>query len=166
VRQQLVEIKNSHTQYVLILAGDHLYQMDYREFVQYHIDTNADITLAVQPVNADEAPGLGILRRNSDGHIVEFKEKPKPEELFGLESLPESAKPYMASMGIYVFSTKLLFELLDSPGNDFGKDIIPAAMTQRRVMGYVYEGYWADIGTIRRFYEVNLEMAKPIPPFI
>ena len=108
---------------------------------------------------------MGILKRNPDGQIVEFKEKPKPEELLAWKVCPIRPTPYMASMGIYVFSTKLLFELLDSPGNDFGKDIIPAAIAQRRVMGYVYDGYWADIGTIRRFYEVNLEMAMPIPPF-
>jgi glucose-1-phosphate adenylyltransferase len=165
VRQQLVEIRNSHTKYVLILAGDHLYQMDYRAFVNYHIETNADITLAVQPVNAEEAPALGILKRSSEGEIVEFKEKPKGDALNGLESIPDSPKPYMASMGIYVFSTKLLFELLESPGDDFGKNLIPAAISNRRVIGYIFDGYWADIGTIRRFYEVNLEMASPNPPF-
>ncbi len=165
VRQQLVEIKNAHTKYVLVLAGDHLYQMDYAEFVDYHVETGADVTLAVQPVNAQEAPGLGILKRNPDGEIVEFKEKPKPDELNGLESIPESDKPYMASMGIYVFTTELLLELLNAPGNDFGKDIVPQTMSTHRVMGYVFEKYWADIGTIRRFYEVNLEMASPNPPF-
>jgi glucose-1-phosphate adenylyltransferase len=165
VRQQLVEIKNSDTRYVLILAGDHLYQMDYREYVNYHIDTNADITLAVQPVNAAEAPALGILKRSPEGEIVEFKEKPKADELDGLESIPDSPKPYMASMGIYVFSTELLLDLLNSPGDDFGKNLIPDAISNRRVMGYIFDGYWADIGTIRRFYEVNLEMASSNPPF-
>jgi glucose-1-phosphate adenylyltransferase len=161
VRQQLVEIKNAHTKYVLILAGDHFYQMDYREFVQYHIETNADITLAVQPVEASIAPALGILKRNADGEIVEYKEKPKPEELKSLESMPDAEKPFMASMGIYVFTTELLFDLLNRPGDDFGKDIIPWAMSNYRVMGYIYNGYWADIGTIRRFYEVNLELVSP-----
>ncbi len=165
VRQQLVEIKNSHAKYVLILAGDHLYQMDYSEFVHYHVETKADITLAVQPVEASIAPGLGILKRSPDGEIISFTEKPTPEALVGLESLPGSDKPYMASMGIYVFSTELLFELLDTPGNDFGKEIIPRALSNYRVMGYIYDGYWADIGTIRRFYEVNLEMAAPDRPF-
>jgi len=159
VRQQLVEIKNSGTKYVLILAGDHLYRMDYRAFVQYHIDTKADVTLAVQPVSAMEAHELGILKRNSDGEIVSFTEKPAPEALSELESIPGSAKPFMASMGIYVFSTDLLSELLATPGDDFGKDIIPEALAKHRVMGHVFAGYWADIGTIRRFYEVNLELA-------
>jgi len=164
VRQQWVEIKNARTQYVLILAGDHLYRMDYHEFVQYHVDTNADITLAVQPVGAEAAPGLGILKRNPDGEIIRFTEKPKPDALDGLESMAGSDKPFMASMGIYVFSTQMLFELLQGPGDDFGKNLIPGALPDRRVMGYVFDGYWADIGTIRRFYEVNLELASPDRP--
>jgi glucose-1-phosphate adenylyltransferase len=158
VRQQWVEIDHAGTKYVLILAGDHLYRMDYRDFVSYHVETKADITLAVQPVEAHYASGLGILKRNPDGEIVSFSEKPKPEALAGLESLPGSDKPYLASMGIYVFSTELLGELLAAPGDDFGKHIIPQAMPSHRLMGYVFDGYWADIGTIRRFYEVNLEL--------
>lgn len=165
VRRQLVEILRSGAKYVLILAGDHLYRMDYQEFVQYHVDNNADITLAVQPVPAREAPGLGILKRSPDGEIVSFTEKPKPDALTGLESIPGSDKPFMASMGIYVFSTELLTQLLEAPGNDFGKDLIPNALSDYRVMGYIFDGYWADIGTIRRFYEVNLEMASPDRPF-
>ena len=151
--------KFTDTEYVIILAGDHLYRMDYRKFVQYHVDTKADITLAVQPVDAQEAPGLGILKRSPDGEIISFTEKPAPEKLSDLESTPGSDKPFMASMGIYVFSTELLTELLDAPGDDFGNDIIPKALAKHRVMGHVFDGYWADIGTIRRFYEVNLEMA-------
>ncbi len=165
VRQQIVEIKNAGTDYILILAGDHLYRMDYREFVHFHIDSNADITLAVQPVNAAEAPGFGILKRDSDGAIISFTEKPQTEALSGLESISDSDKPFMASMGIYVFSTDLLVEILKTPGDDFGNDIIPAAIENHKVMGYVFDDYWADIGTIRRFYEVNLEMALPNPPF-
>lgn len=160
VRQQLVEIKNSGSKYVIILAGDHLYRMDYRKFVQYHVDTGADITLAVQPVSAEEAPALGILKRSTDGEIVSFAEKPEPEILADLESTPGSEKPFMASMGIYVFSTQLLSELLAAPGDDFGGDIIPKAMASHKVMGHVFDGYWADIGTIRRFYEVSLELAS------
>ena len=158
VRQQLVEIKSSGTKYVLILAGDHLYRMNYRKFVQYHVDTKADITLAVQPVDAQEAPALGILKRNPDGEIISFTEKPDPEILGELESTTGSDKPFMASMGIYVFSTELLSELLAAPGDDFGSDIIPTALSDHRVMGHVFDGYWADIGTIRRFYEVSLEL--------
>jgi len=158
VRQQLYQIKNAKTKYVLILAGDHLYQMNYRKFVKYHRKSKADITIAVQPVEAKFASGLGILKRNSEGKITKFHEKPAAKELKGLESIPTSKKPYMASMGIYVFTTELLVELLKAEGNDFGKDIIPGAIKDYRVMGHVFDGYWADIGTIRRFYEVNLEM--------
>jgi len=159
VRQQLVEIKSSGTKYVIILAGDHLYRMNYRKFVQYHVDTQADITLAVQPVDAQEAPALGILKRNPDGEIISFTEKPDPEILGKLESTTGSDKPFMASMGIYVFSTELLSELMAASGDDFGNDIIPIALSDHRVMGHVFDGYWADIGTIRRFYEVSLELA-------
>ena len=165
VRQQLMEIEATRTKYVLILAGDHLYNMDYRAFVDYHVETGADITMAVQPVSADMAPALGILKRSDDGQIESFTEKPQPTGLAGLESMPGPDKPYLASMGIYVFHTDLLFEVLKSEGDDFGKHIIPSALADYRVMGYVYDGYWADIGTIRAFYEVNLEMALPDRPF-
>jgi glucose-1-phosphate adenylyltransferase len=165
VRQQPIEIKAARTEYVLILAGDHLYNMDYRAFVEYHVDTGADITMAVQPVSADMAPALGILKRGTDGRIDSFTEKPESAALAGLESIRGPDKPYLASMGIYVFQTDLLFEVLKFPGDDFGKDIIPKALADYRVMGHVYDGYWADIGTIRRFYEVNLEMALPDRPF-
>ena len=161
VRQQLMEIEAARTEYVLILAGDHLYNMDYRAFVQYHVETGADISMAVQPVSADMAPALGILKRSIDGQIKSFTEKPESTALAGLESMPGPDKPYLASMGIYVFRTDLLFEVLKSEGDDFGKNIIPSALADYRVMGYVYDGYWADIGTIRAFYEVNLEMALP-----
>jgi len=165
VRQQLVEIEAARTKYVLILAGDHLYNMDYRAFVEYHVETGADITMAVQPVTADMAPALGILKRSDDGQIESFTEKPELTALAGLESMPGPNKPYLASMGIYVFRTDLLFEVLKSEGDDFGKHIIPGALADYRVMGYVYDGYWADIGTIRAFYDVNLEMALPDRPF-
>ena len=165
VRQQLRQIEATRTKYVLILAGDHLYNMDYRAFVDYHVETGADITMAVQPVAADMAPALGILKCSDDGQIKSFTEKPEPTALAGLESMPGPDKPYLASMGIYVFRTDLLFEVLKSEGDDFGKNIIPSALTDFRVMGYVYDGYWADIGTIRAFYEVNLEMTLPDRPF-
>lgn len=166
VRKQSIEIKEAGAEYVLILAGDHLYRMDYSKFVQYHVDSEADVTVAVQPVSRQEASGLGILKLSGDGQIVRFTEKPKTEaELNGLESWEDSDKPYMGSMGIYVFATDLLFELLDERGDDFGRDIIPAAIKNRRIMGYVFDGYWEDIGTIRRFYQVNLDMASPDAPY-
>lgn len=167
IRKQRIEINEAKTDHILILAGDHLYRMDYRDFAQYHEDNNADITVAVQPVPAADAHGLGILKLDEEGRIVEFKEKPKtPEELAGLESGSNPDKPYMGSMGIYIFRTNALWELLEgNVGDDFGKNIIPAALKTHRVFGYEFNGYWEDIGTIRRFYEVNLDMTKPDPPF-
>ena len=165
VRKQCVEIMAAGTRYVLILAGDHLYNMDYSDFVRYHIDSGADITVAVQPVGSDLAPGFGILKRSTEGRLRDFVEKPRMENLPGLESIPDSENPFLASMGIYIFSTDLLFDVLKIEGDDFGKNIIPNVIPHHRVMGYIYDGYWADIGTIRRFYEVNLEMTLPERPF-
>lgn len=166
VRKQSLELKEANTAYTLILAGDHLYRMDYQEFAQFHIDSQADISIAVQPVPYEDAHGLGILKLDEEKRIVEFKEKPKDPTVLGhLKSGSNPDKPLMASMGIYMFRTELLFEMLAHPGDDFGKELIPAAIDKYRVMGYVFEGYWEDIGTIRRFYEVNLQMASPLPPF-
>ncbi len=167
IRKQLHEIGQAGTKNVIILAGDHLYRMDYAKFVDYHMQTEADISIAVQPVNREGASQLGILQLNDEGQITDFVEKPQTDEaIAGFESGTDSAKPYMASMGIYVFSTECLFEILtENPGTDFGKHIIPAAIKTSRIMGYVFDGYWEDIGTMRRFYEVNLDMAAPLPKF-
>lgn len=167
IRKQEIEIKSAGAKYTVILAGDHLYRMDYRNFIQFHIESEADVSIAVQPVSATDASALGILKLDDSGQITKFTEKPKTdEELDGLESGDDPEKPYMASMGIYVFRTSTLLDILDdNPGADFGKHIIPAAIEPKRVMGYVFSGYWEDIGTIRRFYEVNLDMAAPLPNF-
>jgi len=166
VRKQLVEIKQAGCQYTLILAGDHLYRMDYRKFVQYHVDSGADVTISVQPVGREAASSLGILKLASDGQIIQFTEKPQTDDLLAsLVSRDDSDKPYMASMGIYVFETSVLIDMLSTEGDDFGRDIIPSAIANKRVVGYVFDGYWEDIGTIKRFYEVNLEMAMPDAPF-
>jgi glucose-1-phosphate adenylyltransferase len=165
VRKQALEIREANTDYVLILAGDHLYRMDYRRFVEYHMDSGADVTVAVQPVGDSEAPSLGILKLSPDNQIISFTEKPPRDKLSGLESRTEHDKPFMGSMGIYVFKTEALFELLHGIGDDFGHDIVPAAMKNHRVMGYVFDDFWEDIGTIRRFYELNLQLASPNPPF-
>ncbi|MEM7332888.1 MAG: glucose-1-phosphate adenylyltransferase [Chloroflexota bacterium] len=166
VRKQKIEIDQAASDLVLILACDHLYRMDYRKFVQFHVDTGADISIAVQPVGRNVASSLGILKLDGNDQIVTFREKPKTdEELADMESIPGSQRPYMASMGIYVFSKKVLFKLLDMDANDFGKEIIPAAIHDHKVMGFKFDGYWEDIGTIQRFYEVNLQMAQPDAPF-
>lgn len=167
VRKQMIEIRSAGTDYVLILAGDHLYRMDYARFAQYHLDSEADITIAVQPVPRSEAPSLGILKLKSDNQISKFVEKPKDEEILDeMVSRDDPDKPYMASMGIYIFRYDAMVEMLEeNPGNDFGKHIIPDAIKNRRVVGYVFDDFWEDIGTIRRFYEVNLMMASSDPPF-
>lgn len=167
VRKQIVEIRTAGTKYILILAGDHLYRMDYREFVNFHIANDAEVSIAVQPVSYDDVSGLGILKLDDENRITSFVEKPKEDAvLAGFESGDNPDKPYMASMGIYVFNADFLYELLDKEGDDFGHDLIPGAiMSNNRVYGFVFEGYWEDIGTIRRFYEVNLDMASPDAPF-
>ncbi|MEW5989464.1 MAG: glucose-1-phosphate adenylyltransferase [Chloroflexota bacterium] len=166
VRKQMLEIRSAGTNYILILAGDHLYRMDYADFARFHEESGADITIAVQPVGREAASGLGILKLDAEGRISRFTEKPRTAEaLDDLVSRNDPDKPLMASMGIYFFSLQVLEELLDLPGVDFGRDLIPAAIHSHRVMGYVFDGYWEDIGTIRRFYEVNLDMARKNPPF-
>ena len=167
VRKQIVEIREAGTKYILILAGDHLYRMNYHKFLEQHVATNAEISVAIQPAGRDVVSGLGILKINDEKRITSFIEKPQSEqELAEFESGSNPEKPYMASMGIYVFNADVLYEFLDKEGDDFGHNLIPEAiLTDRRVYGYVFDGYWEDIGSIRRFYQVNLEMAAPNAPF-
>ena len=172
VRKQLQEIRSSNAKHVLILAGDHLYRMDYAKMADYHIQNNADITVAVQPVPKDEAFRFGILKRDEDGRITRFAEKPKdPALLAELVSRDDPESPYLGSMGIYMFRMDTLRDVLrpdyaDHELDDFGGDIIPFMIQQGRpVYGFNFEGYWRDIGTIRTFYETNLELAEDDPKF-
>ncbi len=168
VRKQLFEIQASGAEYVLILAGDHLYRMDYREMAEFHWEKDADITVAVQPVARSEASRFGILKREADGHISDFVEKPKdPETQKKFVSRDDPEQPFLGSMGIYLFKTKVLIELLTyhRRQDDFGGDIIPAAIQSHDVYGYDFEGYWEDIGTIRSFYETNLKLTSSSPAF-
>ncbi len=166
LRKQLYQLQVPEPRNIVILAGDHLYRMDYSLFVQFHTSHEADITIAVNPVGAEQAPSLGILKAGGDGAITDWVEKPAPEHLGSLASL-EGEAPYLASMGIYVFRSQTLVDLLrEHPGSDFGKHIIPAAIESgMRVFAYPFEGYWEDIGTIRAFYEANLALTAPNPPF-
>lgn len=165
VRQQLVELKQAKSEHTLILSGDHLYRMDYAAFAQFHADSGADVTIAVQPVSRKDAMGFGILKLDNSEQITEFQEKPKtPELLDRLVSTDDPKKPYMASLGIYIFRNEVLYELLKE-GNDFGKDIIPKAIDTHRVMGYAFDGFWADIGTIRSFFDINIALTKEKPIF-
>jgi len=167
VRKQLIEIKSARTPYVLVLAADHLYRMDYGKMVQFHWDKGADVTVAGQSVRREEAPRLGILKRDSDERIVRFAEKPKEASLLEqMVSQEDSERPYFGSMGIYLFNTNVLVEMLEkSDKDDFGRHIIPQAVEEKNVYGYQYGGYWADIGTIRAYYDVSLEIASKNPPF-
>lgn len=175
VRQSIRHFADIDASHVLILSGDQLYQMDYRKLLQFHTGSRADITVPTIPVEAQQASAFGILKTDEDNLIVLFREKPPQSELEGLESelsgefdrqqFP-SGKAYLASMGIYVFSKKLLIDILcQTSEHDFGKNIIPAAINRHRVMSYPFFGYWTDIGTISSFYEANLDLTGTLPKF-
>jgi glucose-1-phosphate adenylyltransferase len=161
--------------YYLILAGDHLYRMDYAELVDSHIDGRADITIAAQPVNAAEATGMGIFRFDARGQIAGFDEKPDAARLAAIgQSIPAGSivaghtpdRPFVASMGVYVFSRDVLMELLEGgPAKDFGREIIPSALGRYRVHAFLFRGYWADVGTIQSFYDANIMLTQPDAPF-
>lgn len=167
VRKQLFEIKATRAEYVLILAGDHLYRMDYDAMVRYHWEKGAQVTVAVQPVGAAETHRLGLLKRNPHGRIEAFVEKPRDAQVLAqFVSREDAGRPYLASMGIYLFDTSALIELLEnSTYQDFGGEIIPNALASQAVYGFDFDGYWEDIGTIRSFYETNLSLARPDAPF-
>ena len=173
VRQSLKHIYTYEGEYVLILSGDQLYQMDFAEMVRNHAESNADITLATIPVNKKDASDFGILKADENQDITSFIEKPSQELLAGWESetgdeMKASGKVYLASMGIYIFSKKVLTNLLSHvyPNDkDFGKEIIPKAMGNYKMISYQYEGYWEDIGQISSFFEANLALTDEIPPF-
>ncbi len=168
VRKQLLEIQATSAKYVLILAGDHLYRMNYKEMAEYHWNHNADITVAVQPVNRNEAGRFGILKREANGKISDFVEKPKdPEVQNKFISRDDERRPFLGSMGIYMFNVKVLMDLLKNFPNydDFGNDIIPNAIHNHAVYGFDFDGYWQDIGTIRSFYETNLMLTTSQTPF-
>ncbi len=173
VRQCMRHLSNHEYDYILILSGDQLYQMDLEAFAQFHISQEADLTIATIPVNAKDAPAFGIMKVSDGGYIKTFIEKPKTELLKDWVSpvAPEDeakGKVHLASMGIYIFSKNIIKKLFgDSPdANDFGKEIIPNAINGgMRVAGYQYQGYWEDIGSIQSYYEANLALTDDIPEF-
>jgi glucose-1-phosphate adenylyltransferase len=172
VRKQLFEIQSARSQYVLILAGDHLYRMDYSKMARYHWENNADVTVAVQPIDRASASRFGLLKQNPEGEIIDFAEKPKdPAVLDDFVSRDDPDKPYLASMGIYLFNLDTLIHSLSLKDagedfDDFGYDIIPYCVKNgKKVFGYEFSGYWRDIGTIRSFYETNLDLTMPDPRF-
>jgi glucose-1-phosphate adenylyltransferase len=172
VRQSIPHIRSYAHDCVVILSGDQLYSMDYRVILEHHRQLGAEITIAATPVRADEAPGFGILKTGEEHRITEFYEKPRLHELGGKDSpvsdeLRAEGRVYLASMGIYVFDTKVLYEMLDArpDEHDFGKEIIPRAIRERHVVSYPFTGYWNDIGTVRSFFETNIMLAQPRPDF-
>src|SRR5688572_849913 len=173
VRQAARHFAGYDADYYLILAGDHLYRMDFCELIDAHIETGADITIAAQPVTPTDATQMGIFRFDTDGHINGFEEKPNAARLGEIRSsAPPGAigglttdKPFVASMGIYVFSREVLLEIMQRPGIDFGKEIIPAALGALNVHAYLYRGHWADVGTIEAFYDANIQLTQRGAPF-
>src|SRR4051812_24272649 len=174
VRQASRHFTGHDADYYLILAGDHLYRMDFCELIDAHIESQADITIAAQPVNAEEATQMGIFRFDALGHITGFEEKPNAARLTEMKSSAPGGsgshgltpdKPFVASMGIYVFSREVLLDILERPGVDFGKEIIPAALASLNVQSYLYRGHWADVGTILAFYEANIQLTQRGAPF-
>ncbi|PLZ69543.1 glucose-1-phosphate adenylyltransferase, partial [Fischerella thermalis] len=177
VRQYLWLFEEWDVDEYLILSGDHLYRMDYRQFIQRHRETGADITLSVIPIDERRASDFGLMKINESGRVVDFSEKPKGEALkkmrvdttvLGLNQEQAEQQPYIASMGIYVFKKDVLIKLLKeaSERTDFGKEIIPDAANDYNVQAYLFNDYWEDIGTIEAFYNANLTLTQqPRPPF-
>jgi glucose-1-phosphate adenylyltransferase len=175
VRQAARHFAQHEAKHYLILAGDHLYRMNYSELVNAHEDQRADITIAAQPVDPVTATQMGIFRFDSAGSIVAFEEKPQPDRLKEIgRSIPPGAsfarhtdeQPFMASMGIYVFSRDILLDMLErEPGLDFGRELIPHALNKYKVKPYLYRGYWADVGTIESFYDANVMLGRVAAPF-
>ena len=175
VRQAARHLVRYDADYYLILAGDHLYRMDYSELVDAHVERDADITIAAQPVSADDASAMGIFRFDGTGQIVAFEEKPPRERLEEIgRSIPPGAmftghaadKPFIASMGVYVFSRGVLLEAIEqADAADFGRQIIPAALGRYRVNAHLFRGYWADVGTVASFYDANIMLTRAGAPF-
>ncbi len=170
VRQSLHHLSVYEFEYVLILSGDQLYQMDFDEMINQHAAANAEISIASIPVHANDVPGFGILKTDEENNITAFIEKPKSNfESWASEVsdyMKSSGRVYLASMGIYIFNRKTLYDLLQgNDRTDFGKEIIPQSIKTHKVISYQYEGYWTDIGTIPSFFEANLGLTDDIPEF-
>jgi len=177
VRRYIWSIKEWDVDEYVILSGDHLYRMDYSLFVERHRETKADITLSVVPADEEKASAFGLMKINEQGRVVDFMEKPKGDDLkkmrvdttiLGLSPEEAQKSPYIASMGIYVFTKEVLIHLLESnlEQTDFGKEIIPSAAKNYNVQAYLFKDYWEDIGTIKAFYDANMALTKqPQPPF-
>ena len=175
VRRNLIHFKKFPHDLVLILSGDQLYKMDFREIIESHIAKGADITVAAIPFPVSKVEGLGLMKVDDDLAITEFAEKPKDpaviqsltlsDEVEGTLESKDGEKHCLASMGIYVFNRKALIDALDNTMTDFGKEVIPSLLGQKKLCAHIFEGYWEDIGTVKAFFEANLALAQPLPPF-
>jgi glucose-1-phosphate adenylyltransferase len=175
VRQNLNFIKDPKA-LVLILSGDHLYRMDYGKFADFHAAAGAEISIAVTPVRTEDVPEFGVMKVNRRGRITEFSEKPKdpadiermrvPEEVFARFDVPTQGRTHLASMGVYLFDQDVLRDLLArTDSKDFGREVIPEAIGERKVFGHFFDGYWEDIGTIHSFFEAHMDLTRPLPKF-
>ncbi|WP_179335159.1 glucose-1-phosphate adenylyltransferase [Winogradskyella costae] len=171
VRQSMDHFLQHEFEYALILSGDQLYQMDYNDIIQKHIESKADISVATYPVNAKDATSFGILKSNEDNVITSFIEKPSSDLLVDWKSdvgdeMRSQGREYLGSMGIYVFNRELLIKLMaDESTVDFGKEIIPQSIDKYKTVSYPFEGYWTDIGNIDSFFEANIGLTDDIPQF-
>jgi glucose-1-phosphate adenylyltransferase len=175
VRKNMLHFMNHEWDYLLILSGDQLYRMDFRRIIDQHMETNADITVATIPVGRHETESLGIMQIDAERRITRFVEKPKdpaiqaslklPPEWYARLEIKGEGELYLASMGIYLFNRDIIRRLLDNTLTDFGKHIIPNAIQDLRVFSSVFQGYWEDIGTIRAFFEANLDVTNELPRF-
>jgi glucose-1-phosphate adenylyltransferase len=174
VRRNQRMISAMQGDHVLVLSGDHLYRMDYRSMLRDHLENDADITLGVLPCSEDEIADFGAVRVDAEGRIAEFREKPQTAEAReGMQAAPRllersgvgADRPYLASMGIYMFRKEVLKRMLDNELPDFGHHVIPQAVADHRVQAHFFNDYWRDIGTIGAFYEAHLDMCQPDPPF-
>ncbi len=175
VRKHLPHYHLESSDTVLILSGDHLYRMDYREILNFHEEKKADVTIATVPVVKKHVRHFGIMQIQPSGRIQAFREKPSPSEKINSFVMPRAIRKifkvpghedrYLASMGIYVFRASVLKKVLNGKEADFGKEVIPKAIKDSRVYGYVFNNYWRDIGTIKSFYDANIELTRPNPKF-
>lgn len=174
VRRNLHVLTSSRSDLVLIVSGDHLYRMDYRAMLREHLESNAEVTISVLPCSAAAIGSFGAVRVDEQGRIVEFREKPQDETArAGMEVSPallernglSAERPYLASMGVYLFDQSVLCEALDNDLADFGHHVIPRCVERFRVQAHLFKGYWRDIGSIRSFYEAHMDMVGPAPPF-
>jgi glucose-1-phosphate adenylyltransferase len=175
VRKNKIHFQNHDWDYLLILSGDQLYRMDFRNIIDQHVETGADISIATIPVTRPEVPGLGIMQMDANRRITRFVEKPSDpavQDTLRLDrawyprlNIHSDAELFLASMGIYVFSREVIFRLLENTLTDFGKHIIPQSINELQVYSYVFQGYWEDIGTIRAFFDANIDLTNELPRF-